>query len=171
MSKPHKEAKRLAKSIKRRRIFAEQLRIEANAVRASAQTLDMITSEIEKMFAARIDMIADRELATAREEEAAHMAVSQPAPSTPMPPPDPQAAERQARAFAVLAERGSSGRIHYMADNFKIGMPSDHPSDLLRKIEAALDREKMDTPSNREGMTYGQRISNAEKLFYGQPRF
>ena len=47
MPKDHKLAKRLAKSVKRRRTFAEQIRIEANAVRASAHTMGLAEGKIE----------------------------------------------------------------------------------------------------------------------------
>lgn len=172
MPKPHKEAKRLAKSIRRRRLFAEQVRIEATAARAESQRLSGDDAAMQSYYADRLDQLADREFETAREEEKAHLEAASRVQQAYAPRPiDPLDAERQARALAVLDERGSGGRIRYMAANFGVGTESDHPGELLKGIEALLDRENMDAPANREGMTYGQRISHAETLFYTKPRF
>jgi len=171
MSKPHKEAKRLAKSVKRRRLFAEQLRIEANAVRASAQTMDVASDTNETAFADRLDAIADREFATAREEETAQRAASQ-KPSYAPPPIDPDQAARAAKALGVLAERGSDARVRHMADTFQIGVGLAYSSsELLKMVEGLLDREKMDDPANRADLKFGERINRAEKLIYGSVRF
>lgn len=171
MSGSHKEAKRLAKSVKRRRLFAEQLRIEANGVRAAAHTLDAAPAEVENLLAARLDAIADREFALAREEEAAHRAASQRPVHAPTPI-DPDQKARADRALGVLAVRGSAARVRYMADNFGVGVGVNHgASELLKMIEALLDHEKLDVPEDRTGMTFGQRIDHAETILYTKPRF
>lgn len=171
MSSSHKEAKRLAKSVKRRRSFAEQLRVEAKAVRAAAQTKSGGAQIVDETFANQLDALADREFATAREEETAHLAASQRPPYVP-PRIDPEQEARAARALGVLAERGSAARVRYMADEFGVAVGLAYgPSELLKMVEALLDREKMDVPENRSGMTFGQRINHAETLFYTKPRF
>lgn len=171
MSSSHKEAKRLAKSIKRRRSFAEQLRIEAAAVRAAAQTKSGGAQIADETFANGLDALADREFATAREEETLHKAASQRPVYSP-PPIDPDQKARADRALGVLAVQGSAARVRYMADNFGVAVGVNYgSSELLKMVEALLDREKMDAPENRVGMTFGQRINHAETLFYTKPRF
>ncbi|MFZ3481995.1 hypothetical protein [Sphingomonas sp. 3-13AW] len=172
MAKGHKEAKRLAKSVKRRRSFAEQLRAEAASVRAVAQTLDVGPCNIETAFAERLDAIADREFAAAREEEKQHLEAAERLVRAFSPVPvDPDAEVRQERALAVLNERGSVARIRYMADLF-IGLDvKETPSDLLKALEDLLDREAMDNPTNRVGLKFGARISRAESILFTKPRF
>jgi len=171
MSGSHKEAKRLAKSVKRRRSFAEQLRVEAASVRATAQTLSGGAQIVDETFANQLDALADREFATAREEEALHKAASQRPVYAPVPI-DPDQKARADRALGVLAVQGSAARVRYMADEFGVGVGVNHgSSELLKMVEALLDREKLDMPENRAGMTFGQRINHAETLLYTKPRF
>ena len=171
MSSPHKQAKRLAKAVKRRRLFAEQLRVEANATRAYAQTLDNRAGLVETQFANRLDELATRELDTANEEEQAHRETAGTlravVAATPMSP-DQEA--RAARAYTALSERGSVARIQYMCEKFGVGI--DHaPGELMKRIESLLDENDMSAPDQRMAMTLGQRINHAETLLFTRPRF
>lgn len=171
MPRNHKEAKRLAKAVRRRRLFAEQLRVEANATRARAHTLDGHDAAQETAFADRLDEIATREFAAASKDEQMHARVADTVRSLVQYTsigPDQEA--RMKRAGAALAERGSIARIEHMCRDFGIDATGS-PGEVMKRIEHVLDANDMGTPEQRAGMTLGQRINHAETLFYTRPRF
>ena len=177
MSKPHKEAKRLAKSVKHHRTYGENLRNTASRIRAYSQTLDSAggigAGDIERAFADRLDDLADAEFATAREKDKAHREAMERKSIANAPRPiNPDEEARVARALGLLAERGSIARVRYLAKEVGVGDGLNHgASDLMKMVEAKIDEEMGDTSIERSAMQFGARINFAETRMFGKPRF
>lgn len=158
---PKGETKRLRRAVKRRRVYADNLKASAAAIMADMPTDDRIA------FAERLRDLADAELATAREEQKAADALetrhAQPAHH---PYSSQEMKERADRAMKAVAGRLSIDRAHHMLD--ELGISHDRPAlgEAMNEVEKTIGIQHLgDRP------LMGIRIQLAETRMYGEPRF
>lgn len=177
MNDSHREAKRLVKSIQRRRTLVQQLRAEAARVRNCAIALDDPTSD-DVEHARRLDAWADRETTEANAEEKEHLLAANTGRSPVIPHrPDPDAAIRDERAMQALDREGSAARIRFLLGGFGKHRGADEgreaspkrqsPREMLEDVERTMDDAGLDLPERRAGMLFGERITNAERILHG----
>lgn len=164
-----KEAKRLRKSVKNRRHYADNLRKTAKEMRESAQTSG---DEGEALFAARIDALADAELAAAREEEAKAATAEKPGMLNSMfgGYSSAEMKMRSERASAAIRGRMSGDRILHLLQHYGIERSGDNHVDM-KAVEARLELTAQVSPPGEPRMQLGKRIELAETTLYGKPRF
>lgn len=160
-TRPHAEIKRLSKSVKRRRNYADNLKRSAIEIRNDMPTDD------ELAFAARLVELADSELAKAREEERASKEIKE---RNQRPSyadfSSAEMKERAERAMAAVRGRLTIDRIQHMLA--ELGRPEDRPTtgEGMATIEKLLGIEHLgDRPQ------LGVRVQLAETRMFGAPRF
>lgn len=168
--KTAKEAKRLRKSVKRRRSYVESLRITEAEVRASAMVSG---NEDDARFADRLRDLAESELATAREEEKTAKEIEGQNRSFSSLFGGHSSVEMQARAQrAIEAVKGrlASDRIQHLLDHHKIERSGDNDLDMMA-VEKILGITEIVRPKGKPRLQMGARITLAETTLYGAPRF
>lgn len=164
-------AKRLRKSVKRRRGYAENLRSSVAATRAAAQASG---SREDAAFADRLDELANAELATAREEEAqAREAESQlrgGGTASFSGFSSAEQRERSDRAMAAMTGSFTRDRIGHLLAHHNLERTGDNHADLM-EIERRLDLTDQVNPKGLPRMQVGGRVTLAETATFGAPRF
>ena len=150
------EAKRLRKAVKRRRTYAQNLRDTANEMARNGEDAD---------FARRLHMLADSELAMAREDEATAKGLDETVrvqTTTHFSSPDAQL--RAENAMKAMKGRFAIDRVQRIAQH--LGLPDPAPGSLtaaMEEIEDALGIGRADGVP-----LMGARIDRAEaKAFPG----
>jgi hypothetical protein len=170
--KPHQEADRLSRSVKRRRLYAESLRGTAGEIRATEHDDDAFRSR-ELLFAERLGTLAEDELHLAREEEArAKELRARKAPPFCFPR-NPHAEEQARAAIALLDQSGSRARVRHLAVHYGID-PATVAGPLHDPLLAIEKRQGTDEATIGRGirrMPVGARIDLAETNAFGAPRF
>jgi len=166
-----KEAKRLRKSVKRRRVYADNLRNSVAEIRAAAQASGV---EEDVRFADRLDALADSELATARAEEtqAKEIEAQRPPFSNALFGgfSSQESRERSERAMASMAGSFAVDRVRHLLGHHKITPSGDNHLDM-REVEKRLGLTERVEPKGGPRMQMGARIALAETTAFGAPRF
>lgn len=165
-----RDAKRLRKSVKRRRGYAENLRNSVATMRAAAQASG---SREDEAFADRLDELANAELATARDEEAQAREVEsrlRGGGSASASFSSTEQRERSERAMAAMSGSFTRDRIEHLLAHHGLGRTGNNHDDL-QEIERRLDLTEQVNPKGGPRMQVGRRVILAETATFGVPRF
>lgn len=167
-----KEAKRLRKAVKRRRTYVENLRRTASDLRAAAQASG---NPDDAAFADRIDLLADAELAEARDEETRAVASETAANdrASVLSRSEYSSEEQRARALRAseaIKGRMSGDRVAHLVEHIALKPTRDNNLDMeaVEKHYGLLDQVN---PTEGPRLQMGRRIALAETRAFGQPRF
>lgn len=163
-----KEAKRLRRSVKNRRLYVDNLRRTARTLRGD---VDGPEREPNAAFAAQLDGLADRELAAAREEDRQARDIETRPKGEATWRPDPGQARRAAEVMTRLAGSFARDRVEHLLGTLGI---ADTGSDLgaaMTEVERRLGIIGQTQPEGGPRMLMGARIDLAETTAFGVPRF
>lgn len=164
IKKPRQEAKRLRKSVKHRRQYAQSLRDTVARLRDQAFIDNAASNSEQVRFADGVDRLADHELSLARSEEAeARTLEARVTPTSAYS--SPAMRERAEKAMKAIEGRMAIDRIRHLLERY--GMTQAGSNDLsMQAVEQQLGIVHLDGKPQ-----LGRRIDLAETAIYGAPRF
>ena len=157
----HKEIKRLSKSVKRRRLYAENLKLSAREIE-----IDNLSDE-DVNFARRLRDLAEGELARARAEEKSAKEMKENNETRLQPQFSSEECKlRHEKAMAAMAGKFSIDRARFLVAHLGKSGENLHMGEAMNLIETLLDiSHENDKPLMMK------RLELAEIKAFGKVRF